>query len=423
MDGLILGFIAILACICFYLLNGQVKISKRAIWAIYFVILAAMAASFFYKIGYTITHTQFWDFTCFYLYGKVSSAGYNFYSPENFHTVFNSLHLPAILNSSNESYAGFINDCVNIGFPYPTPTILYFVPLGFLSYQTALVVWMLFISSFAFACIYLIYLLFFKDYKLNGLMLVSILFFTLPQTRGTIFYTQTNFILLFLLLLMNKYSDKKWAGIFLAIAFFTKPYMLIFIIYFIIRKNWGAILFFILSAAALAGCVLAIFGLSPFQNYLFNNHASRYTKSVFFEANNQSLHSVLLRNHLISVDNPQAYMYLSIAILILTGIFLLYLLKKKLYNNIFSVLLLISLAIYPGTLDHYGVILLFIIFQFFNLKNSLGLKPYWCIFAIGLFYCMSSFSLFLTICFLLIFLVYKSFKPTVDFKHLALNHA
>src|SRR6185437_11701149 len=97
-------------------------------------------------------------------------------------------------------------------------------------------------------CIYLVHSLFFKEYKLNGLILVSILLFTLPQTRGTIFYTQTNFILLFLLLLMYKHSDKKWAGIFLAIAFFTKPYMLIFILFFIIKKNWNSILFLIIGS-------------------------------------------------------------------------------------------------------------------------------------------------------------------------------
>lgn len=421
MNGIIISFIALLAGSCFYLLSSQNQSPKKAIWSVYAILLAVTAALFFYKIVFTISHAGFWDFGCFYLYGKVSSLGENFYSPQNFHTVFNSLQLPAFLNSSNEAYAGFIRECVNIGFPYPPPTILYFIPLGFLSFHTALIVWTLFISSFAFGCIYLIYSLFLKEYKLNGLMLVSILLFTLPQTRGTIFYTQTNFILLFLLLLMKKYADKKWSGLFLAIAFFTKPYMLIFLLYFIIRKNWNSILFFIIGSSALSGLVLILFGVAPFRSYLFDNPAGRYPKEAFLEKINQSLHSILLRNHLISFDNPKSFVYISMALLLLTGIFLLYLLRMKLYNNIFSILLLIGLILYPGTLDHYGLLLLFIIVQFFESKNSLNLRPVVSIITIGVFYLLISYSLFATICCLAILVVYKSFKPGFDFNTLVLT--
>ena len=412
MNNFILGCVAILTCICFYFLHAITKKNTKTIlWVIYFILFAATLSSFIYKVINTIYHPEFWDFTCFYLYGKVSSGGYNFYLPENFHNVFLSLDLPSILNSSHTAYAGFLKACVNVGFPYPPPTMLYFAPLGYLSYQTALIFWTLFISSFALACIYLIYRMFFKEYRLNGLLLVGTLFFTLSQTRGTVFYTQTNFILLFLLLLLKKYSDTKIGGMLLALAFFTKPYMLIFLIYFIIRKNWNSILYFILSSVILIGITLALFGRAPFVSYLFNNPASRFPKGVFLEDNNQSLHSILLRNNLITFNHPDTYIFISIAVLILTGIFILYLSKKKLYDNIWAILLLIGLSIYPGTLDHYGVLLLFISYQFFDRQNSLGLNPYVNIIIIGLFYFLCSFSLFTTICFLLILIIYKSMNP------------
>jgi hypothetical protein len=359
-------------------------------------------------------HPEIWDFSAFYLYGKVAADGYDFYLPNNFHIVYNLLNLPALLNIPNASFAGFVNDCVNVGFPYPPPTILYFAPLGYLSYQTALIVWTLFISSFAFACIYLIYSMFFKEYKLNGLMLVSILFFALSQTRGTVFYTQTNFILLFLLLLMKKYSDKKTAGIFLALAFFTKPYMLIFLFYFIIRKKWYSILYFILSSVVLIGFTLTFFGKAPFVSYIFNNPATRTPKGIFLEDINQSLHSILLRHNLITFNSPEAYFFISMAILILTGIFLLYLSKKKLYDNIWAVLLLIGLMIYPGTLGHYGVLLLFIIYQFFDTHSLPRPNTYLNILTIGIFFLLISFSLFLTICYLLIIIIMRSFRPTIN---------
>lgn len=409
MVSFIIGLVAI---ICFYLLVSSKKTPKTVIWIVYSAIFAVTISFFIYKIVYTAIHPEFWDFTSFYLFGKVAVGGNNFYLPENFHVVFDSLKLPAILNIPNATRAGFISGSVNVGFPYPPPTILYFVPLGYLSYQTALIIWTSFISIFSFACIYLAYSMFFKEYKLKGLMLVAILFFTLPQARGTVFYTQTNFILFFLLLLMKKYSDNKIAGIFLALAFVTKPYMLIFVLYFIIRKRWNSILYFFLTSVALMGLTLAFFGKAPFLSYIFNNPANRIPKSSFLESINQSLNSVLLRANLIAFNHPATYMFISIAIIILTGSFLLYISKKKLYDNMWDILLLIGLIIYPGTLSHYGVLLLFIIYQFFDKSSSIRFNAYLTISIIALFYFLISFSLFFSICFLLAIIIYKSFKST-----------
>ena len=239
--------VAILACICFYLLPRTKKNQRIFIWIIYSMIFAIAISLFIFKVIYRMSHPAIWDFTAFYLYGKVAAGGYNFYLPENFHIVYNSIHFPVLLNIPNANYSEFVSESVNVGFPYPPPTILYFAPLGFLSYNSALIFWSLFMFIFALACIYLAYLLFLKEYKLNGLILVSVLFFIFSPVRSTIFYSQTNFILLFLLLLMKKFSNSKIAGVFLALAIFTKPLMLIFSLYFIFRKKWNIILSFILS--------------------------------------------------------------------------------------------------------------------------------------------------------------------------------
>ncbi|MEP6928282.1 MAG: glycosyltransferase family 87 protein, partial [Ginsengibacter sp.] len=408
MNSFIMGFVAILTCVCFYLLANDKKTTKKLIWIIYSIIFAITISWFFSKVIYRMFHPVIWDFTAFYLYGKVSAQGYNFYLPENFHLVYNSLNLPASLNIPNANWALFVNHVVNVGFPYPPPTMLYFAPLGYLSYNNALIFWTLFNFLFVFGCIYLVYSLFFKEYKLNGLMLVSILFFTLSPARETIFYTQTNFILLFLLLLMKKYSDNKIAGIFLALALFTKPYMLIFSVYFILRKKWSTIFYFIFSSTLLIGLTWVFFGKAPFISYIFNNSVNRLPKSAFSEDINQSLHAVLLRHNFITIDNPRIYIFISIGILFLTGIFLLYLLKKKFYDNIWAILLLIGLMIYPATLSYYGVLLLFIIYQFFDEHRPLGFNQYFNVPIVGIFYFLSHFSVFSSICFLLIIIIYKS---------------
>lgn len=401
----IIGFLAILACVCFYLLKSDQKKLKTFIWITYTSVFAIAFYLALDQVIKIINNPPIWDFPAFYLYGKVAAGGYDFYQPENFHTVFDSLQ--AIYSN----FAGldyFILEVVNVGFPYPPPTMLYFMPLGFLPFDTALILWTIFISLFLFGSVYLVYTLFFEKYKLNGLMLVATLFFLFSPVRSTLYYTQTNFILLFLLLLMKKYGDTKYAGIFLALAIFTKPYMIIFIVALILYKNWNAIIYFILSSIAIVGLAVSFFGTAAFTNYLFNNSVHRLPKEVFSEGINQSLHAVLIRADLISPDKSLTYIYISIGVLLATLVYLLFLVKRKLYDYIWAVLLLIVLIIYPGTLSYYGVLLLFIIFQFFDKKNQLGFSAFWNIPIIGIFYGLSVFSVFTSICFLLIVVVSKS---------------
>jgi Glycosyltransferase family 87 len=405
MKSIILCFLAIAACGCFYLLKGEKTKMKTLIWSAYGVLFLVAAYLFLSSVIYNYRHPHIWDFSAFYLYGKVAAGGYNYYVPENFHLVFNSLHLPF------SDTGAFVEEVVNVGFPYPPPTMLYFAPLGFLSYSTALTLWTVFILLFLGGSICLTYSLFFKEYKLNGLILVATLFFLFLPVRETIVFSQTNFLLLFYLLLIKKYANTKYAGIVLALAIFTKPYMIVFIMFFILRKNWKAILYFAVSCAAFVGITAALFGTAPFMSYIFNNAANRLPAWVFAESINQSLHAVLLRAHLISVEKPLVFACIAGGLLLGTLIYLLFLVKRKLYDFILPVLLLIGLILYPGTLSYYGVLLLFIMFQFFDEKKQLGFSPYISIALAGVVYCLICYSVFASFCFLLGVLMVKSVMP------------
>lgn len=294
--------------------------------------------------------------------------------------------------------------------------MLYFVPLGYLSYNNALISWTIFNLLFVIGCIYLLYISYFKTYKLNGLILVATLFFSFSPVKTTIFCSQTNFIVLYLLLLMKKYSNTGYAGIFLSLAMFTKLYMIIFLLVFIITKNWNAVIYFILSVLSLVGLTIAIFGADPVISYVFNNPLRRIPQSLFFEGINQSLHSVLLRSKLISINEPMVYLYIVGGVLFVTGVYLFFLLKKKLYGFIWAILLLVGLLIYPATLSHYSVVLLFIVFQFFDKKTPLGFSSYLNIPIIGILYFLCWISVFSAICFLLGLLIIKSIKPSLFYK-------
>lgn len=75
-----------------------------------------------------------------------------------------------------------------------------------------------------------------------------------------------------------------------------------------------------------------------------------------------------------------------------------------------AVVLLIALILYPGTLTYYGVLLLFIIFQFFDEKKQLGFSMYLTVPIVAVFFTLSMYSLFAGIIYLLAIIVSKSFN-------------
>lgn len=393
---------SIFSCLCFYFYNHERKTIKTLIRIVYFSIFTFIAYIFFSTLKYRLSSFQIWDFTSFYLWAKVAVQSYNFYLPENSQIVFNTLSLPA------GNFQEFIEGIVKVGFLYPPPTMFYFYLLGYLNFDSALIVWTLFIILFLFVCIYIIYKEDFRNYKINGLVLVTILALIDSTVKSTIFCSQTNFMVLLYLLLMKRYSSNKWSGVLLALAFFTKPFMLIFGLYFLLSKNWKPIAYFIASVILLSGISILTFGSDTFMSYFFNNTAQRIPAWQFSEDINQSLHAVLLRANLISLDKPHFYLIISAILVGITILFSRYLLKKKLEDHVWALLLLVGLLVYPGTLSYYGVVLLFIVFQFFNKEKTLGLDYRICIPVVGILFYLSSVSVFSSICFLLIIVISKS---------------
>ena len=398
-----IGFLSVLTCLCYYFYEKENNALKTIIRIVYYTTFIYVFYFFVIRLNTRINSFQVWDFTSFYLWGKVAAQGLNFYLPESSQIVFNSLQLPA------SNYEDFIEAIVNVGFLYPPPTMFYFFALGFMPFDFAFKVWVIFILLFLVACIYLVYTEFLRTSGIKGVLLVLILFLIFPSVNFTIVCVQTNFIVLFYLLLLRKYADHKFAGILLALAFLTKPFMLIFGLLFLISKNWKAIIYFIGSSILLAVISVIAFGIETFTSYFLNNATQRLPIWQFSEDINQSLHAVLLRANLIAIDQPWVYIIIATVILITTLIYLFYLQKKKQYDFIWAILLLVGLLIYPGTLSYYAVVLLFITFQFFTPEKPLGLNLYLLTPVIGIFYYLNSVSVFASICFLLVIVLLKSF--------------
>jgi len=391
-----------LSCACYYYLEIVQKKIGRIIWLLYSLLFVYVLYKFIYIIYYRINDFQIWDFTSWFLWAKVAVQGLNFYLPENSQYVFNSLNFPVA------DFSDFTESIVDVGFLYPPPTMLLFYFLGFLSYNSGLVLWTVIILIFLVGCIYLVSKFYFKENGIRGLLLASILFLIYPSVNFTLICSQTNFMVLFYLLLMRKYSSSSYAGIILALAFFTKPFMLILGLFFVLSKNWKAILSFVLSSILLSIISIILFGFKTFISYFTNNATQRLPKWQFSEDINQSLHAVLLRANLISLDNQKIYLIIVVLILSLVLLFSMYFYKRQFFDSVWAMILLVGLLIYPGTLSYYGVALLFVFFQFFRSEGHLGLNPVLTILVTGLLFYLDSVSVFSSICLLMLVVLFSS---------------
>ncbi len=409
---LVPSLLVLAACFCFYILRQKEIKYKSATIATQWFVFCSGIYFFGEKLLYRLKNPEIWDFSSFYIWGKVAVKGQNFYLPENSEAVYNFLNLPFLKDKV------FFEEIIKVGFLYPPPTMLYFAPLGLLSYKTAMIIWTFFNLIFFVASLKIIYDLFFKAKDINGLILITSIALLLSPVRATVFFSQTNFIVLFFLLMMKKYQGSPYGGVFLCLAMFTKPYMAIFFVYFLIIRNKRAILYFFTTAIALSLLSVLLFGYEVFLSYFLNNPVKRLPEAVYFEDINQSLHSVLLRAGLINSGNSLTFMVVSFLIIIISAVFLFFLYKKKYFDTIWVTLLLCGLIIYPATLSYYGVLCLFIIPHFFDEKSELFLNPSFGIIIVTATIFLCTINFFSALIFLSAVVFFKTKTPgffTYDF--------
>lgn len=306
----------------------------------------------FTAFSYNAYGPRDWDFTCFYLYGNVAAKGMNFYSPDDYYSILKSISIPIELN------AGFYREVIDVGCPYPPPTLLLFSILGFFEYNVALIIWTILNSAFLLGSIVLVKNIFFTKKGIEGVMISVTLILTFHSTLTTVFYSQILFILLFFLLLFYKNKSNSISGIFLAIAIFLKPFSAILLLYLIITRQKKAVVIFIISCFTICLVTVLMFGFQPFVEYILNNPNKRAPDSLFTEFNNQSLLAELFRN---LPDNKFAakiiYYSISTFIVFLFGSIIYKFRKKSAFFDIYFVILLaVSLLLYPSGQYNYPLV-------------------------------------------------------------------
>jgi hypothetical protein len=294
------------------------------------------------------------------LFGKVGISSSDFYNPQVFQQVFNDLHLQSIGAGS------FVTEVVNVGFWYPPPSMLLFLPLGLFDLQTGYFLWQTTIILFLIVDMLLLLKFYFvplyknhKDIKILFPLLILIMLF--PYITVMVSLSQTISIFLFFLILLIRYINNWKSGIFLAILVAIKPLAAIFILYFILFKKWKILLASVVTGTLLILVTGLTFGFDVFLNYFTSPPTDRIPDLIYFEYSclfgalkklQQYIPNYMSTNVLKSV-----YYFISIVLITFTC-YCSRQLSQVSKTKAFLIFIPATLIIYPATLFHYILMLL-----------------------------------------------------------------
>lgn len=293
-------------------------------------IIAVIIISFFYIHQILIASNNLFstDFYKFYQSARFYFDGQNIYAK-----IIRPLNPTEALALHSNSF--ILPSDLNTPF-----FILLLLPFAWLSYSTALLVWSF--ISFIATCVGIFSIL--KSYPAiwqnKNLKLLAFTGFLLYfPTYANFCLGQVSSILFLItagawLALRNQHTSK--AGILLGLAFSIKLFYGLFILFFIARKQWRALISFIATFIACSTVPLFYFGNSIYKNY-FNTlqhirwYASSWNASLFgflyriFGAGHEGNHAL--------IKFPSLAYPIYIIIFALLSIYLLWIIRKSLSNN------------------------------------------------------------------------------------------
>src|SRR5690606_3060859 len=125
---------------------------------------------------------------------------------------------------------------------------------------------------------------------------IFIIILILPATLETIYYIQTNFFILFFLLLMMRNLSKGHSGIYLALSLLFKPISAFLALFYLIQKKLKPFLSFCITSAILLILTGIIWGFNNFIDYFKSPPTKRLPHDLYLQNVNQSLLAILNRN-------------------------------------------------------------------------------------------------------------------------------
>ncbi len=295
-----------------------------------------------------IAHPPRWDFVLFWLYGRVATQGLNFYEPE---------HALKLAEQHQLSV-----DPIGTWFLYPPQTMFLFAPLGWFDIQTAHLFWYILMSSVLVLDMILLWKIFLRGSGLTGLMLTAALVLTLKVTSMIIYFGQTIFIVLLMLLLFWRERERLRSGIWLTLGLFVKPVLALLPMVLVLQRNWRAMMSAVGAVVLISALAMIAFGAETFWDFFTVRPAANLPGDVYADPTNQSLLATVLRLtgddlHGATPLFRAVFGVLSLLLAALTG-WLVFRLGPDHADWALSLTLALALLIYPGALEHYSLLLI-----------------------------------------------------------------
>ena len=287
--------------------------------------------------------------------GRVAAAGQNFYDAKNYQALATTLTLPYAIDSE------FQETKINFGFHYFPPTILLHYPLGFLDYGGAHVVWVGMLVAAMAGCVALAYLIYLRAWGTAGLLAAAGLYLLFPPLRYGLYFEQTSVIMLVPYLLFWRDRDHDRAGVWAALAVGVKPLGAFLWLYLLLRRKWKALGIATAVFAALCAVVVPICGLAgmttafnPFRfsgvvDYRFSEYVSQSLLKEIITRIGPSPWGGPMTHPVFLVLGPALFAVCAWTIARL---------PRDREPLALAILLPLSLVLYPGSLNHYSVLVL-----------------------------------------------------------------
>ncbi len=324
---------------------------RGAIRLLLLLVIASALADQAWVIRTNVQQPREWDFPHFWLFGQATAHGANPYE----HGTLQELAAPL---KPSETLSAQLH-CW-----YPPQSQLLFAPLGHFSLRPAMQGWYVFLELILVCDIWLMWRLFARAHGLDGLLMTAAAVLSLTATTETLFYAQTNFLVLLAVLLYWRDRDHWRAGVWIALGMFVKPLVALIALDLFVRGRLRAVLSGALVTLAATGLTTALFGPELFRDYITRNPvANDYPAEIAAEWVNQSLLATILRIQGVvpSGHGSPILMPLHLTLVaLLMGLTAWWLYRCQSADRSWALAMTLPMAFmaYPATMAHYSVLLL-----------------------------------------------------------------
>jgi len=288
------------------------------------------------------------DTWVFWIEAQVAAAGRNFYDQGP------ALDMARHMGASE----GLIPE---LFFWYPPMTMLLFLPLGWVDLNTGAALVYAASTAAAVGSAFLAWRLFLRDGGPAGLITAALLIVLVHPAISTVFYGQSNFVLLFFVLLFWQDVRSPRAGLWFVLANMVKPVMLPLALMFVLPARRMQLASLAAVSVIIGIATLAAFGFETTLAYLTANPTSLAPAWLYQQDVNQSLLAVVLRasGDFFTFGGPLAnYLYLNLAFALIVATTFIALRRGTGRTLAMALLVTGGLMAYPGTLEHYTLVLI-----------------------------------------------------------------